>query len=660
MPPGEGREVRVKRRAILIAIAGTAAVVSVGPATTMSGAAPSSVRLTGVPVTPAASAVVNFADLAANPPAGGPMSGVVVPFNPYVEPASAPAAPGPEQAQESPLAPSPAPSLNYEGMDDSAAVGKGTYHVPPGTNGAVGPDKVFTTLNNNYRIHNKATGATIVTLSMEGFWEGTGAVGSFDPKTLYDPYNNRFIVVGVSQRASTVSSVLVGVSLSSDPGGFYALFRFRLCQTITCAGGANWWADYPSVGFNKNWLAVSVNMHANAGNAFTESRVLVFDYPQLRAGHPLTQLFSVATSPSSFAIQPCTTYSNTENILYAPNHVSSAGKTYRLNTITGTPAAPVYNVGAVKAHTLAPLSGGWADPAGNILPQASGTAGETSKIDSGDARILKCVFRNSFIWYAQTVGLPAGGPVARTGAQWVKLNTSGNDADGGRVQDPTATATNGGKWYAYPSLAVNSQNDALIGFSQFSSTQFASAAYALRGGGDAAGTTRDPFVYKAGQGHYWKSYPISSCTTSPNRWGDYSATTVDPSDDKAMWTLQELSKPQGSPFAGTGCGSGVWDTWWARVSAIPTAANVLSVSARRGPTGAVVTWRTAAESRILGFNVWRGGVRVNGALIRATHSGQARGARYRFVDRKALRSSTYRLEVVDLNGKRSWYRVKTA
>ncbi|MCP4285632.1 MAG: hypothetical protein GY792_14440, partial [Gammaproteobacteria bacterium] len=45
-----------------------------------------------------------------------------------------------------------------------------------------------------------------------------------------------------------------------------------------------------------------------------------------------------------------------------------------------------------------------------------------------------------------------------------------------------------------------------------------------------------------------------------NRWGDYSATAIDPVDDLTFWTLQE--------YAGTNVGGGVndgrWGTWWCR------------------------------------------------------------------------------------------------
>ncbi len=524
--------------------------------------------ITGTPVVATQSAVVDFAELAAmessSPSPSGPPIGEEAPFNVYVEPGSI-SSPTPQIAPaepQTPSVPSPSPSISYQGLDDIAKVGTGTFNIPPDTMGAVGPDRVLDTLNNNYRVQDKATGATISTTNFNTFWAGTGATGLFDPVTRYDPYNNRFIVVGASNSTSATSSIVVGVSTGTDPNGTYNLFRFQICSVVPCGAGADNWADYPTVGFNKNWVAISVNMFGIVSGTFVETRVLVVNYPMLLAGSFSATIF---TGISDFTVQPCVTYSSTEGTLYAPTHFSSAGASYRLNTITGTPAAPVYTTGALKTHTLSPLSGGWSAPSGDALPQANGVAGGDSiTINSGDARIENCVFRNNNIWYAQGVSLPAGSPT-HDAAQWVRLDTSGNDVDGGRIEDPTATATNGGFWYSRPSISVNALNDALIGFTQLASNQFAAAGYALRRSGDPAGTFRDPLVYKAGEGFYWKTFDCAN-SAARNRWGDYSNTQVDPSDDTSFWTLQEYSKPEGSPFAASGCNSGVWSTWWAKVA----------------------------------------------------------------------------------------------
>ncbi len=523
--------------------------------------------ITGVPVTASGSAVVNMAELARqdelHPPTGG-RQGEVAPYNIYAEPNSpaSPQSPSTPSRPQAPSVASPAPAISYQGLDDIARVGTGSFTIPPGTMGAVGPNRILDTLKNNYRVQDKATGATISTTNFNTFWASTGATGLFDPVTRYDPYNNRFIVVATSNSTSATSSIVVGVSTGTDPNGTYTLFRYQICSVVPCGAGADNWADYPTVGFNKNWVAISVNMLGIVSGSFVETRVLVVNYPMLLAGSFSATLF---TGIGDFTVQPCVTYSSTEGTLFAPNNNSSIGATYRLNTITGTPAAPVYTTGALKTHTLAPLSGGWSAPSGDALPQANGIApGDSITINSGDARIENCVFRNNNIWYAQGVALPAGSPTHEA-AQWVRLNTSGNDVDGGRIEDPTATSTNGGKWYSRPSISVNALNDALLGYSQFASNQFPAAGYSFRKSTDAAGTFRDPFVFKAGEGFYWKTFQCGN-PAALNRWGDYSNTQVDPSDDISLWTLQEYSKPEGSPFAATGCNSGVWSTWWAKVT----------------------------------------------------------------------------------------------
>jgi hypothetical protein len=42
-----------------------------------------------------------------------------------------------------------------------------------------------------------------------------------------------------------------------------------------------------------------------------------------------------------------------------------------------------------------------------------------------------------------------------------------------------------------------------------------------------------------------------------NRWGDFSATVVDPTDDTSFWTLQEYAK---FPVSGIS----QWGTWWGK------------------------------------------------------------------------------------------------
>jgi hypothetical protein len=457
---------------------------------------------------------------------------------------------------------SPSPVLNYQGAPDEALGGgtAGSYTIPPDTYGATGLDKVFVTLNNNYKVLNKTTGAQISLVSMPSFWSSLGASGSgaFDPRVVYDPYNNRWIHAAVSNGSNAASRLLLAISRTHDPNGTYDLFAFDPDT------GTTLWADFPILGFNKNWVGISLNMFTVVGGTSSGSKIFVIDYPTLLTGAATATEF---IPTAGFAHNVVETYSNTENTLYVPVHNASGGATYRLSTITGTPATPVFTLGALQTRT----GGGWAQPSGSVGPQQCVTApcpGTLTLLDVGDAFIRSnAVFRNGSIWYSQSVGLPSAG-LTRVSTQWTKINSAGVFQDGGRIDDPTATATNGGQWYTYSAISVNKDDDMVAGFSKLESDGYAGAAYAMRLGTDAAGTMQDPVVYKDGEDYYDKA------SGGRTRWGDYSHVSVDPLDDISFWTWQEYARPRAAPSVfGT---TAKFGTWVAKVAPNPCLASVVS------------------------------------------------------------------------------------
>lgn len=510
----------------------------------------------------------------------------------------------PVDSTPQPMVASPSPSSTYLGQEDGPTLGPAPnfFNIPPDTQGAVGLDKVFVNTNSNYRVQDKTTGAPLSTVGASTFWAPTGGSGFFDPRITYDPYNNRWILAEDSDSVTPNSSIEIAVSQTSDPQGTYSMYRFVVGSPVSATPPAGQnacgeWADFPMLGYNKNWITVSMNMFqiqstgtsggvtCNGGN--TQGKVLVLDYPQARNGTAVGTLF--AGAGIGFCLHPVTTFDPNESTLYMPQHLSSGGATYDLGAITGTPSAPVLSfIGGVFTRP----GGGWTQAGAEALsqqcipgfPTAAHTCPATTRrIDTGDSQIRTApVFRNGNIWYSQSIVLPTGGTIttgSRVAAQWTRISPTGAFVDGGRVQDATATLVNGGKLYAYSCLTVNKNNDMLLGFSQFASNQFAAAAYALRLGTDPPGTTRDPFVYKAGEDYYSKTF-----SGTRNRWGDYSASHVDPVNDRDMWTLQEYAGTRIPP--GTGSNDSRWSTQWAKVS-VPAGPGDLVISEyrQRGQNG---------------------------------------------------------------------------
>ena len=432
-----------------------------------------------------------------------------------------------------------APKPNAPGVVSSHGGTGDTGWLPPDTDGAVGPNHTVTAVNGGFTVHTRA-GALVSSTTLNGFWSSVlpSGANSFDPRILYDRFNSRFIIAALDSGGTADSALLLGVSTSSDPTGSWILRRYDVDTNN------DEWADFPTLGFNKNWITVGLNMFQIGGN-YTRPQVYAIDKAALYAGGNGAGVFWGSLDPANYAFTlfPATTEDNTTTTQYIAarwNGNSSGNGLMALYTITGTVASPSFSAAyAFPQATGAPWSGSAA--ATNSAPQLGG-----NPVNAGDDRLHTVLFRNGKIWLAHQVFLPAGAPT-RAAAQWWSINAStGAVLQRGRV-DSGASAT----WFTYPTLAVNAAEDMLIGYSRFSTTQYPSANYSFRYGTDPVNTTQADTVLKAGEANYVKFDSVGR-----NRWGDYSSTQVDPVNDTNFWTIQEYAK---SP-------SSTWGLWWGQIA----------------------------------------------------------------------------------------------
>src|SRR5439155_9740946 len=276
-----------------------------------------------------------------------------------------------------------------------------------------------------------------------------------------------------------------------------------------------------------------------------------------------------ADTSGSSTLVPALTYDATLATLYLVDVFTSSTATLHIATITGTVGAETYTAGT--SFPTATSANGWA-VTGPDAPQL----GSTQLIESGDRRMQSCSYRNAFLWCVHHIFLPAASPT-RTAVQWWQLTTAGVIQQRGRIDDST-----GPTFYMYPSIAVNANNDVLIGYSRSSASQYASANYSFRLSCNAANTLQSDAVLKDGLGPYYKIGAVSQ----KNRWGDYSSTVVDPANDLDMWTIQEYAAtPVGT---GANNGDGRWGTWWGRVAAQSAQSADLGIAVTGSPDPANV------------------------------------------------------------------------
>ncbi|HWN98343.1 MAG TPA: C25 family cysteine peptidase [Blastocatellia bacterium] len=603
-------------------------------------------QIQGSTVAPTKTAVVNFLELAAREATNPPVP--KLPKTHEVEPVpethgnpeeKGPPAVEPKTVPPAPTVPSPAPTAQFQSLTDN------NTFIPPDVHGAAGPNHLMTTLNTQMLIQNKS-GAVTSTLSTFTFWSPLGIGTLSDPRVLYDQFNNRWMQTIIVDFFGPNSSICVAVSQTNDPTGSWNLFRVDVDSTDMN------WADFPSIGFNKNWIVVSVNMYPVPTGDFVNAKILACGKLNLYNNlvPPGTFQFFALDPLANLGgtVQPAVTMDNTTSTEYFVNHQVSSSGTARIFTLTGSVGSGTLTNGPMVMSTL----GGWtygdlSQP--DRLPQMGAV-----NVSHDEPRWRSVVFRNGAIWGCQQILLPAGGSPNRSSVQWWQLTTAGAVTQMGRIDDPT-----GAKSFGYPSIAVNKNNDVLIGYSRFSATQFPSANYAFRAGTDPLGTLRDDRVLKAGENCYVKTFGGGH-----NRWGDYSMTCVDPVNDFDMWTIQEYAATASGP--GCGDGTGMWATWWGKIAGGPTQADLTTFSVKGYDRGQFLEWQTSRETDNLGFNLYRNDrgrrIKINPELIAgsALVTGQiaplSTGRNYGWWDNAAAGKGTeYWLEEVSLRGESKWH-----
>ena len=89
-------------------------------------------------------------------------------------------------------------------------------------------------------------------------------------------------------------------------------------------------------------------------------------------------------------------------------------------------------------------------------------------------------------------------------------------------------------------------------------------------------------LLKAGENPYFKDFG-----SGRNRWGDYSATCVDPVDDLTLWSIQEYASSPAND----------WGTWWGRLDSqiltTPTVSTTPSVTVTQTATSTPTVTETS-------------------------------------------------------------------
>lgn len=437
---------------------------------------------------------------------------------------------------------SPSPSANFNALDDNSSI------IPPDTKGAAGPNHLMVTLNSQYRIMNKS-GTVLSTVTPTSFWTGVSPNSGGDPHIIYNHYVNRWMLIAQSNLTAS-SSLLVAMSTTDDPTGTWNRYAFDIDASNIDV------YDYPLVGFNQNWLVIAANKFLLTGGNFSGTQIHLFNISDLAAGAAITigtnaQRIINGTAQGG-SISPVTVFETgaPSTTVYTIQSWNGSSAASRLVTLTGTIPTVVWNTGTATFPTGAVT---WA---GSTTSDFTPQLGDARKINNGDNRPGNFVMVNGKLWWAHHIFLPQVAPT-RSAIQWWQLQTNGTILQRGLIDDPTGVIHR-----TFPSLAINANEDVLIGYSTSSVNRYISAAYSYRMPCTAPNIMQSEIIYKEGLSSYYKTFGGTR-----NRWGDYSNTCLDPTTGD-FWTLQEYAGAR----VGASDNDSRWGTWWGRVTPLPASA----------------------------------------------------------------------------------------
>lgn len=403
------------------------------------------------------------------------------------------------QDRESPHIPTKQPNLkgiNINGVNEIEAGGS----RPPDTHGAVGLDYFVEITNSHIDIYKKSDGTRVKSVSLASFFGYTNQT-LFDPRCVYDSAQDRWIISAEAfQESATVQRQFVAVSKTSDPLGSYNIYN----GDVNFKNNNDFW-DFPQLGVDNKSIIITANIFGRV--SYRETRMVVADKFRLYNG--LSASIKLFTGLDGTLAPPIVLDNNNKTFLVVAA-LSGIIKKYTLTYPGGVPNL-TSSIITVPAYSVPPNA------------EQPGTA-ET--LDTSDLRFVNASAQvGDSLWQVHTInvkGLPK--------PKFYEFNTATNTVIQSGIISASATSND---WNA--SIAANANNDVYVTWSSTDPSAGVNAQVRFSGRlhTDPIGAISSGSVLFTSPAFYNPS------SDNPERWGDYSAVTVDPKDPLRAWIVNE-------------------------------------------------------------------------------------------------------------------------
>jgi hypothetical protein len=415
--------------------------------------------------------------------------------------------------------------LNFDGIPVNG--GGGGFVAPPDTNGAVGLYQFVQIVNLAFAVYNTSDGSLASGPSVtNSLWSGFGGDCEMrndgDPVVLYDKLADRWLITQFTVRPFRTGSgtflQCMAVSTSGDATGTYNLYAFDF--------GPDDLIDYGKFSVWTDAYYGNMNTFNRTGTAYKYSTECAFDRIAMQNGDPGAQAVCFHAPgnggflsadldgfnpPPDGSPNPFVELFTSTSLAIWPFHVDF-----------GTPGNSTFG-----PPVFVPVAA-FSVPPGTTVPQA----GTAQRLDTlGDRMMFRLAYRN-FGDHESIVATHSVGTSGQVSVRWYEIQ----DPNGTPFvnQQGTFAPDAGFRWMG--SIAMDQVGNIAIGYSESSPTETPSVRFTGRLNTDPPGTLEDEAIIFTGP---------ASQTSGLNRWGDYSAITLDPNDDCTFWYTTEYI-----PFAG--------------------------------------------------------------------------------------------------------------
>lgn len=367
--------------------------------------------------------------------------------------------------------------------------------------------KIVSVVNTNVRIYDENGNSLMPSRSLSGFSTVTGGqLGTlnrtYDPRVIYDPNADRFIIVYLQGVSSSDSRIIVGFSQTNDPvtnWKWYALQGNRW--------GDSTWFDYPIVSISQKDLFITGNLLKDGKgwkDGFTQSVIWQVKLQDGYNGLPLTNRFydniQYNGRPiwSLCAVQGGSTPYGPEAFFISMRPGDAKNDTVFLHAVSNTleSGQAQFSTRILKSNKTYGLPPSAIQPSGQYL-------------QTNDARSLHAMIEQGVIYFAgntiDTTNFSAGVYFGKIRNIW-----------GAQPQVTAQIISYDTLDIGYPSMAYagggSGDQSLFMTFSHVSSTTFPGTSVVFI---DRFGAVSTPLRVRSGEGS------INLLSDSNERWGDY-------------------------------------------------------------------------------------------------------------------------------------------